>query len=268
MRERRTGRPRGVRRQGRGAAEAQAKPRGERREKGARKGASAPRFEHVDLRIHSIKCVDDSKEIDRDEITLAAIKVEGKMQGSGNAKKLAVKAEKGETLDGGKFKKGDMRKYSQPRRVARFAAGGEGAKDDWPRQYHATLVLIVKDKAAIGAIVNKIVTLIEKQLAGKIVATVGKTAANLAAGAAAGAAMGSAVPLVGTAAGAAVGAAIKAGAGAIKKAREDDVFEPKQVRLELPAFPSDAGEIEGSKDKKVFKGFKGRYDVTYSWAVQ
>jgi hypothetical protein len=229
-----------------------------------------PRFTKVHLRIHEIECIKTTKEIDQDEITLAAIKVEGELQNSGGKKKLAAKAEKGEVLDTGKFKKGDTRKYNPPRTVLSFAAGDKGDKDvDWPRYYYATLLMIEEDEDTIGTIVNEAVKSVEKGVAEAVARAATTAATTVLSGLAAGAAAGSAVPipLIGSAVGAVAGMAVTSLAAEIKKARKDDVFDPKEVHLELSRFPSKAGEIPESKGKKVFKDFQGHYVVTYSWTI-
>lgn len=226
-----------------------------------------PDFAQVQLRIHEIECIKTTKEIDRDEMKLAAIKVEGALENSGGKKKLAARAEKGDILDAGKFKKGDTRKYRHPRSVLSFAAGDEDA--GWPRYYQATLVLIEEDEGKLGAVINSAVKSVEKEVTVEIEKAAGAAATAIASGLAAGAAAGSAipVPLIGTAVGAAAGTAVGLISAEIKKSRQDDVFNPKSIQLRLERFPSKGGELAGSKDKAVFKGFQGHYVVTYSWSL-
>jgi hypothetical protein len=226
-----------------------------------------PRFTKVHLRIHEIECIKTTKEIDQDEITLAAIKVEGELQNSGGKKKLAAKAAKGEVLDTGKFKKGDTRKYNPPRTVLSFAAGDKN--DGWPRYYYATLLMIEEDERALGTILNEAVKSVEKGVAEAVAQAASTAATAVLSGLAAGAAAGSAVPipLIGTAVGAAAGTAVGLVASQIKKARKDDVFDPKNIHLRLDRFPSDGGEIEGSNGRLAFQDFQGHYVVTYSWTI-
>jgi hypothetical protein len=228
-------------------------------------GDGMPYFGRVNLRIHEIECVKTTKEVDRDEITIAAIKVEGRLEKSAGKEKLAARAEQGEVLGAGKFKKGDSRRYNPPRTVATFPSGGKDA--DWPRYYYATLVMIEQDEGAVGTVVNQVVKSVEKEVAEVVSKAVSTVATAALAGLAAGAAAGSAVPLVGTAVGAAVGTSIGLVASEIKKARKDDVFQPENVHLRLERFSDDGGEIEGSKRKAVFRDFQGHYVVTYSWAL-
>lgn len=226
-----------------------------------------PAFDRVQLRIHQIECVKTTGEMDRDEITIAAIKVEGNLHISGGKKKLAARAEKGDILNGGKFKKGDSRQFDNPRTVLSFAAGdGDGG---WPRYYYATLMMIERDQGTVAAIVNGAVKSVEDEVTRAVEKSAAAAATAAVSGLAAGAAAGSAipVPLIGTAIGATAGTAVGLVCDQIKKARQDDVFDPRDIHLRLAQFPEEAGQIAGSRDKAVFKGFQGHYVVTYSWAV-
>jgi hypothetical protein len=235
--------------------------------KETRPSKEIPDFKEVHLQIHTVECIKTTKELDRDEITLAAIKVEGELQNTGGRRKLAAKAKKGVVLDAGKFKKGDTRRFTPPRTVASFSSG---AKDeDWPRYFYATLLMIERDEGAVGTIVNQAVKSVEKAVSEEVAKAAASAATSVLSGLAAGAAVGSAVPipLVGQAVGAAAGAAVKSVASEIKKSRKDDVFRPEEVHLELERFPKVAGQITGSRNKVTFKDFKGNYVVTYSWAI-
>lgn len=220
-----------------------------------------PHHAFVDLLVHSIKCVKSTKEVDRDEIALAAIKIEGAIEESGNKRKLAAKAESGELLRAGKFKGDEDRHYNPARRAARFAFGA--TDQGWPRRYQALFILIEKDEGALGTIVAEAVRSVEKQAKDTIAKAATAAATAAFTGVAAGAAAGSVVPLVGTAIGAAAGAAAGAAMAEIKKARHDDVFEPHGVNLELASASPDASKL--GRREVVFRGFKGVYKVTYSW---
>lgn len=225
-----------------------------------------PTYESINLRINEIRCIKTTKEIDRDEIVVAAVKAEGKLESTGGKLKLAARAEAGETHHLGKFKKGDHKKYPKTRVVARFSAGKP--RQEWPRYYTAALLLIEEDEGAIGTVVNSAVRSVEKEVKGAITAAASAAAVTTLSAVAAGAAAGSAIPIVGTALGAAAGAAVQLAFSEIKKARADDVFDPKHVQLRLDQFPTEPGEIDGSRKTKTFKGFKGTYKVTYSWAAR
>jgi hypothetical protein len=230
---------------------------------------AATRFSTVELRIHSIDCLKTTGELDQDEIELAAIKVEHTVQGLGNKRQLAAKAESGGLISAGKFKNGEVRRFEPARVATRFTAGAPEA--GWPRIYEAILLMIELDEGAAGKIVAAAVQSVEKQARAAITkaatAAAGAELTALGTGAAAGAAAGSAVPLIGTAIGTAVGAAAGLAMAEIKRAHEDDVFEPVEIQLSLPSFPPAPGEVAGSRRTARLHGFKGTYVVHYSWAI-
>ena len=226
---------------------------------------TATRFSSVELRIHSIDCVKTTREIAQDEIEVAAIKVEHTVQGLGNARKLAAKAESGRLINAGKFKDGEVRRFDPARVATRFAAGAPDA--GWPRTYEAILLMIELDEGTAGKIVASAVQSVEKQAKAVITKAAGAAAGVVLGAIGAGAAAGSAVPLIGTAIGTAVGAAAGLAMAEIKRAHEDDVFEPVEIQLSLPSFPPAAGELAGSRRTARLHGFKGTYVVHYSWAI-
>ncbi len=223
-------------------------------------------YESINLRINEIRCVTTTKEISQDNIVAAAVKAQSALESKGGKMKLAARAEAGDSHDLGKFKKGERKKYPKTRVVARFSPGM--AKQEWPRYYVAALLLIEQDEGAIGAVVNSAVKSVEKQVAGAIRTAASAAATTTLSAVAAGAAAGSAIPIVGTALGAAAGVAVKLAFSEIKKARADDVFDPEHVELRLEKFPAEPGEIEGTRKTATFRGFKGVYKVTYSWAAR
>ena len=225
----------------------------------------APRFSSVELRIHSIDCVKTTREIDRDEIALAAIKVEHAVEGVGNARQLAAKAESGGLISAGKFKDGEVRRFEPARVAARFTAGSPDA--GWPRTYEAILLMIELDEGTAGTIVASAVRSVEKQAKAQITKLAGAAAGVVVGAIGAGAAAGSVVPLIGTAIGTAVGAAAGLAMAEIKRAHKDDVFEPVEVRFSLPSFPPSAGELAASRRSTRLQGFKGTYVVHSSWAI-
>lgn len=228
-------------------------------------GKDTPDFKKLHLRVHAIECVKTTKEIDRDEIFLAAIKVEGDLQDAGGKRKLAAKAEQGVLLDAGQFKKGDTRRFNPPRNLASFSAGSRD--DDWPRYYYATLLMIEKDEGNLGAVINQAVKSVDKAVSEEVAKAAAKAATSYLSYMASGAAVGTAIPLVGQAVGAAAGLAVKSVATEIKKSRKDDVFRPEEVHLELERAPRVAGQITDSRGKATFKDFNGHYIVTYSWSI-
>jgi hypothetical protein len=224
-----------------------------------------PRFSSVRLVIHRIVAHAGTREIDKDEIVLTAIETVGEVIAAGAKPTVRAKSRRGQTIDAGKFKKGDQRHYDVPRAIASFPLGPRGG--DWPRTAQATLLLIEKDEGQIGNVVAAVVDAIDDDLGRAIAGMAAGLATTVATAALAGSAAGSAVPLVGTVIGAAAAAANAAAFGAIRQARKDDLFPLKPVRHELAAYPQRAGTIEGSRHSARFQAKGGDYEVTYSWEV-
>ena len=225
-----------------------------------------PRYSSVNLRVNEIRCITTTKEIDKDEIVIAAVKVEGALGGTKERRKLAARAERGEKFSAGKFTKGDRQTYPKTRVLATYEAGGKIGSE--PRFYVGALVLIEEDKGAIDQVIDDTVNSVEKEVTAALSTAAATASAAALAGVASGAALGSVVPFVGTAIGAAAGAAVGLAFGEIKAAHADDVFPLKMVELQLAHFPPEPGEIPGSRETVTFKGFKGHYEVTISWAVR
>jgi hypothetical protein len=223
-----------------------------------------PMLSQVTLRIHEVTCQKTTKEIDRDEIVLTAIKTHMKVETTGNGRVAGI-SEEDKRLEVGEFQKGASKTYGPPQPIAQFSLGGE--KPAWPRYYVATLLLIEKDEGAIGTIVNATIDAIDEQVKEAVAKVAASAAGAVLTAAAAGAAAGSAIPLVGTAVGAAAAAAVGVALEAIKKSRADDCFPPQQVRLVLDSAPRIKGEVAESRGIARFNAFNGVYKVVYSWSV-
>ena len=227
--------------------------------------ARAPKY--VTLQIHKVRCMKTTREIDKDEIFIVAIKTVGKVEQNRGKKIVRGRSLKGKKINAGKFKKGTVARFSKPKTIARFGYGG--SKKEWPRSYFATLLLIEKDEGKLGLIVSKAIKRLDKKTVTAISSTVGDAAQAAAAAGAAGVggAIGSVIPLVGTAVGAAVGTAIGLGIKEIGRARADDVFPPRKTSQKLARPARKTGLIPNSRKEIIFKGFGGRYKVTYSWCI-
>lgn len=223
-----------------------------------------PMLSQVTLRIHEVTCEKTTKEIDRDEIVLTAIRTLAKVE-KRDTRRVAGFSEEDKRIDVGKFRAGVSKAYGPPQPIAQFPLGGE--KVAWPRYYVATLLLIEKDEGAIGTIVNAAIDAIDKQVkaaVATVVATATECALTLAA---AGVAAGSVIPLIGSAVGGAAMLAVGVALEAIKQSRADDCFPPRQVRLALDSPPRTRGAVAESRSTARFTGFNGAYKVVYSWSV-
>lgn len=222
---------------------------------------TGPTFGRVTLRLHSVECVDTTKEVDRDEVVLVgmasnAVKKNGQVSTRTHPTQIQL----------GKFKKGTRHSYENPKTIVSFAYGDP--KGGWPRTYPAALLLVEQDEGKIGEIAALVADAIDDKLADALKAASATAVAGLATGIAAGAAAGSFVPLIGTAVGAAVGAGVTAAFSAIKKAKADDVFPPKAVPLALERAPAAAGEIASTRQTHVFSAHGGAYKLATSWSVE
>lgn len=225
--------------------------------------AEGPTFKNLQLRIHKVVCEKTSRELGKDEMTVAGIEAVAEVQGSGSRKSLKGKARKGKTVAVGKFRKGDEKVFQTPKDIANIPLGPHGG--EWPRDFQAWVVMVESDEGALGKAVSAAVDAIDE----KVVAYVSSAAATLATGLAAGAAIGSAVPLplLGSAIGAVAGAATAAIANALKNAKKDDVFPVRTAKHTVQRYPSKAGELRGSRETLTFNGHGGCYKVVVSWAV-
>jgi hypothetical protein len=205
--------------------------------------ATAPTFKTLRLMIDRIVADQTTREIDKDEITLTAV-VPLARKGDGGKAKLESKSERGKTIGAGKFKKGDVRDFNPPRLLAEVPLGPR--QGDWPRELHATVVMIEVDEGKLEPIIKQVIDAVDKEV-GEMLAKAASAAATAVLSAAmTGAGAGSPVPIIGPAVGAAVGAATAAAFIAIKKAQEDDPFHPKDVVARLASYPTRAGKLGGS----------------------
>jgi hypothetical protein len=236
---------------------------GDRPEK---KPPDQPHYTEVNLRVNEIRCITSTREVDKDELSLIAIKVEGAVGGTKERRQLAARAGRGELVSAGKFRTGDKETYPKTRVLASYDAGGRIGPD--PRFYLGAVVVVEQDGKDVDKLIDSAVDAVDEQVMTAVTAAAGTASAAALAGVASGAAVGSVVPIVGTAIGAAAGAAVGLALGQIKAAHADDVFPPKMVELQLDRFPAEPGEIDGSRETLTFKGFKGHYEVIVSWAVR
>jgi hypothetical protein len=214
----------------------------------------------ISLCICEVACVKDTAELGGgDEMVFEGITVAAEVS---EEKKPKGKAKQGARLSIGKIKSGEVRRYPSPPVIARIPIGDE--RLPWPRVYMAAFVPIELDgKNTSGALLAQIIE--------KLDATVEKAAAEgmatLAATAGAILAVGAPVPLVAVAA-AAVAVAAKLTFGEIKRAQQEDIFEPMMVDEELSGYPKAHGELPGSRKTVSFSGFKGIYRVTYCFKAE
>lgn len=223
----------------------------------------------IKLCINHIKCIKDTKEIDKDEIVCTAIKTMGKVSGKNGRQTIKPSSSRGMTINAGKFKKGTKANYAQAKTIASFPVGANNLP--WPRVFPVQLIIVEKDGGKVKSLVDDLIDKFDDAAArelGKAASDAAVDAAVKLIGSAAGVGgvIGSAVPVpvLGTLVGTAVGAGVGAVSAAIRNSSADDMFPPKNVQLKLDEKPASKGRI-GSKKTATFIGHKGKYEIAYTW---
>lgn len=199
---------------------------------------------NLELRIHSVRCVDDTGEIGNDEISC------------GGASVYNADVRKVSPFAVGDFRDGDVKTYSPPRRFVSFDLR-DGTP--FPRSYYATVALAETDGGGFMDFLNTLLDKIDDRVTALL---------SAAAGAAVGTAIGTAIPGIGNLVGAVVGAAVGALIGLLKTVAEDDILGAETVSVDM-ASPSHrfGGNTESPQGVKKFDGHHSSYEVRYSWRL-
>ncbi len=202
----------------------------------------------LELRLHRVKCVDETGsgtfgELGKDEIALSGTAVDE----TGDIHKLTE-------FKVGDFNDGDVRTFSPPRRLTSFDLR-EGTA--FPKSYFVTLVLAEKDLG--GGLADFVSRLLEKVRE--------RVIAYLAA--AIGGAIGTSGGPVGAAIGAAVGFVIGKVFELIKALFADDIFPPKTISAAIGSLSHRfaGGQVDSPDAVLTFVGHSGTYQLTYDWRV-
>ncbi|HMG43636.1 MAG TPA: hypothetical protein VK611_20060 [Acidimicrobiales bacterium] len=208
---------------------------------------SAKAYKQVELRLHRVRCVDETNgwfgsEAGSDEIHLAGSEVDE----SGDTHKI-------KPFKVASFDDGDVKTYSPPRRFCFFNLG-EGTK--YPKSYFVTFVMAEVDMGGLPDFVDKLYNWVK----GKVI-----TALTAYIGGMIGASGGPIGAIIGVAVGWAVGKVYEI----FKSIWEDEVFPPTTARLDVPTathrFPG--GAIDSSESTAVFSGHGGKYELRYDWRL-
>jgi len=221
--------------------------------------SSLPTKTKLECVIKEVNCIDETDgfmwtEAGADEIYLGGMKVDpcavvSKIPGS------HVK-----DFD----KDGDTKSYPPPtyKVFADFSLQDAG---EWPRAFFATYVLAEKDMGGLGEFLSELVDLVRVRLAAELAASLGPEAAAIL--------LAAAVPGVVAAAIAIalmviVFIVVIAVFEAIKRAWEDDLFEPLTVMLPIDS-PAAADNFDWVSEDLWgplnFLGHGGHYQLFYSW---
>ena len=210
--------------------------------------AAAPATDKLELRLHSVRCVDETGsgtfgEVGKDEIALGATTVDE----SGDTEKVPE-------LQVGGFNDGDVKTFSPPRRIATFGLR-EGT--EFPKAYFATLVLAEKDvSGGLSEFLNQLLEKIRERVIAALAAAIGG---------AVGASGGPVGALIGAAVGFVVGRVFEL----IRAAFADDIFAPRTVTVAVAALSQRfaGGKTDSPEATVTFEGHGGRYQLVYDWRL-
>lgn len=208
----------------------------------------------IRFRINSVRCIQDTWEKDRDEISIGGIAV-----GPDGSTTKIVEHE----VYGG-VEKGDIKSYNPPWPLHQWP---QVTISSPPAVYVMNLLLSETDSSGFNDAISAVYEQIKPKV-DELVKAVGM-AAGAAVGTWVGGAVGSVVPGVGTIVGAIVGAAIAAG---LKKLFDwlfgktpDFVFPVASLAVSLGAAATEPAQI--GPQTHTFTGEGGVYSVGYSWAL-
>lgn len=210
--------------------------------------AAAQRLTKLELRIHKVRCDDETNgflgsEAGSDEIDLGGTTVDE----SGDTGKVSPfrVASFGED--------GDQKVFSPPRRFTFFNLT-EGT--DFPKGYVVTLVLAEIDSGGFNDFLKKLMEKVRERVI---------TALTAAIGGAIGASGGPIGVIIGIAVGWVVGKVFDL----IANIWNDDVFPPVSVRTSIPSLTArwTGGRTDSPERTVTVKGHGGQYSVTYDWRL-
>ncbi|MBC9712098.1 hypothetical protein H9Y04_05885 [Streptomyces sp. TRM66268-LWL] len=196
----------------------------------------------LELRIHSVKCLDETSEIGKDEIHLGGTSIDE----SGDTKKIS-------SFKVRSFNTGDVQTYTPPKRFTFFSLTESTVT--FPKSYFVTLVLAEVDWGGLADFLNGLLDKVKSKVTAAVAAAIGG-------------AIGSPGGPVGIAIGIAVGYAVTQIFDFLKGLWGDEVFKPITVSTVIPSLTSRWAGQDNSSDRSVeFAGHGGRYRLTYDWRM-
>ncbi|WP_033328010.1 hypothetical protein [Streptomyces yerevanensis] len=204
--------------------------------------AAFPELRNLELRIHRVKCVDETSEIGKDEIDAGGTSVDE----DGDTKKISAFRVRS-------FSTGTVQAYSPPRRFTTFSLT-EQSKVTFPKTYFVTLVVAEVDWGGLADFLNELLDKVKAKVAAALAAAIGG-------------AIGSPGGPLGIAIGVAVGFVVGLVFDYLKGLWGDEVFKPITVSATISSLISRfPGGQDNSTDRTLdFKGHGGHYQLTYDW---
>jgi len=210
--------------------------------------AVQPPLRHLELRIHKVRCDDETNglfgsEAGSDEIDLGGTTVDE----SGDTGKVSPFRVRSFGHDR------DVQLYNPPRRFTFFNLT-EGTA--FPKTYVVTLALAEIDSGGFNEFLRKLTEKIKDRVIAALTAAIGG-------------AVGASGGPIGIAIGVAVGYVVGKVFELLSNLWKDDVFKPVPVHVTIPSLSArwTGGKTDGPEQTAVFKGFGGQYTVTYDWKL-
>jgi hypothetical protein len=199
-----------------------------------------PTISHLELRIHKVKCVDETGLTNwgSDEIALAGTTIDE----SGDTRKVTeFKVQN--------FDRGDVKTYLPPKPFAVFDLRQGTA---FPKAYFAAFILAEKDNGGLSDFANNLVTTLRAEVKAVLI----------------GALTGSSGPLVNALIGPVVNWVVDKVFEWLQRVWNDDIFNPQTVSTEISSlrFSFSGRPISGQK-VLTFSGHRGTYELNYDWRV-
>lgn len=220
-------------------------------------GASKPRNASVQLCLNQIKCLDDTREIDQDEIAFGGVAIGP----DGTVKKV------NEQQVPVKFKRaGDVYTFNPPHTLHTYDLLSAPA---YPLGLVFELALSEKDNGGFASFLEELWKSVKAHVDAILVAV--GAAAGAAVGAQIGGSIGTLAGPIGTIIGLALGAIVGGIVGIIINSFKDDIFSPQELALALAgptATFGDDRDLTSNTESRDFIGHGGHYRVSYSWKLK
>jgi hypothetical protein len=220
-------------------------------------GRNAPRNASVQLRLNKIECLDNTREIDKDEIAFGGVAVgpDGTVK-KVNQQEVPVK-----------FKnKGDVYTFRPAHTLYEYNLTRAAS---YPLGVLFELALCEKDNGGFSDFLQELWEAVKDHVEAILIAV--GAAAGSAIGATVGGSIGTIAGPLGTVIGLALGAIVGGVVGAIISSFKDDIFTVKELSLALgtatTTFGDDA-DLTSPLESCDFIGYGGHYRAYYSWQLK
>ena len=201
--------------------------------------AAAVPLRQLELRLHRVKCIEETNELFKDEIGLGGTAVDE----SGDVEKIS-------TFKVRSFHSGGVQTYTPPRRLVRFSLTEGPVK--FPKTYFVVLALAELDQGGFSDFVSRLYDKVRDAVAEAL-------------GGAIGAPLPSPIDVVIREV---VIYVVKKVFDLFKVIWQDDVFQPFTVETTIPSLTGRwAGRTDSTERVVTFAGHGGRYQLVYDWRM-